>query len=114
MQSAYYKGKCLKRKLSKCKDVCRTYSEIGDKYALKLEENDDILEIRCNAPLEGLSIGEYLSDFVCKRRNGDLMVRECVQRKHLTKPMTLKLLDASREYWIRHGVVDWGVVIDEE
>ncbi|MBQ7977566.1 MAG: hypothetical protein IJ301_03110 [Clostridia bacterium] len=114
MQKGNYKGKCLKRKLSKCKDVCRTFSEIGDKYALKLEENDDIVEIRCNVLLDSFSMGEYTSDFVCKRKNGDLMVRECVQRKFLTKPMTLKLLDASREYWIRHGVVDWGVVIDEE
>ncbi len=42
------------------------------------------------------------------------MVRECVFRKFLMKPMTVKLLDASREYWLRHGVMDWGVVIDEE
>jgi hypothetical protein len=37
-----------------------------------------------------------------------------VFRKHLTKPMTVNLLDASREYWLRHGVSDWGIVIDEE
>ena len=43
-----------------------------------------------------------------------MMVRECVQRKHLMKPMTVKLLDDSREYWLRHGVSDWGLVIDEE
>lgn len=46
--------------------------------------------------------------------NGDLMVRECVYRKFLTKPMTVKLLDASYEYWLKHGVTDWGLVIDEE
>ena len=28
--------------------------------------------------------------------------------------MTVKLLDASRDYWINHGVTDWGIVIDEE
>jgi hypothetical protein len=28
--------------------------------------------------------------------------------------MTIKLLDASREYWIRRGVKDWGIVTDEE
>jgi hypothetical protein len=32
----------------------------------------------------------------------------------LMKPLTVKLLDASRDYWLRHGVTDWGVVIDEE
>ena len=42
------------------------------------------------------------------------MVRECVFRKFLTKPMTVRLLDTSREYWLRHGISDWGIVIDEE
>ena len=42
------------------------------------------------------------------------MVREYVFRKFLMKPLTVKLLDASREYWLRHGVSDWGLVIDEE
>ena len=46
--------------------------------------------------------------------DNDLMVRECVQRKYLTKPMTIKLLDASRNFWLRHGVTDWGLVIDAE
>lgn len=35
-------------------------------------------------------------------------------RKLLIKPLTVKLLDASREYWLRYGVSDWGLVIDEE
>lgn len=55
----------------------------------------------------------YTTDFVCVKVDGDLMVRECVFRKHLMKPLTVKLLDASREYWLRHGVTDWGLVIDE-
>lgn len=42
------------------------------------------------------------------------MVRECVERKYLMKPLTVKLLDASREYWERRGVTDWGLVINEE
>ena len=42
------------------------------------------------------------------------MVRECVSRSHLTKPMTIKLLDLSREHWLKKGVTDWGLVIDEE
>jgi len=44
----------------------------------------------------------------------DLMVRECVNRKFLTKPMTVKLLDASRVYWLKHGVTDWGLVVNAE
>ena len=42
------------------------------------------------------------------------MVRECIERKLLQKPMTIRLLDCSREYWKTHGVSDWGIVIDEE
>lgn len=59
-------------------------------------------------------LGEFTTDFVCVKTNNDLMVRECVQRNHLTKPLTVKLLDASRDYWLRHGVTDWGLVIDAE
>lgn len=36
-----------------------------------------------------------------------------MSRKHLTKPMTTKLLDVSRNYWKSHGVSDWGIVIEE-
>lgn len=36
------------------------------------------------------------------------MVREYVFRKFLMKPLTVKLLDASRECWNRQGVTDWG------
>lgn len=114
MHKRNYKGKCIKRKLSKCSDVCRTYNAIADVYVQKLEASEEIAEIRCNVFLDGLEIGEYTSDFVCKRTNGDFMVRECVMRHLLLKPMTMKLLNASMEYWLRRGVTDWGLVINEE
>ena len=114
MRKKGYKGRTEKRILSKCNDVCRTYDEIQFAYADILQVDESIVEIRCNVPLDGLTEGEYTSDFVCIRSNGDIMVRECVQRKHLLKPMTVKLLDASREYWLRHGVSDWGLVVNEE
>ena len=75
-----------------------------------LEENQEIKEIQCNVFLDGLEVGEYTSDFVCKKTGNHLMVRE----KYLMKPMTVKLLDASRVYWLRLGVQDWGLVIDGE
>ena len=50
--------------------------------------------------LDGLDIGAYTRDFVCTKADGDLMVRECIYRKFLTKPLTIKLLDASRSYWL--------------
>jgi hypothetical protein len=109
-----YKGRCTKKKLLKCADVCRTYSDIQCLYADLLQENDNIKEIRCNVLLNGLDIGEYTTDFVCVKSDDALMVRECVQRKHLLKPLTVKLLDASRQYWLKHGVSDWGIVTNEE
>lgn len=114
MRKKNFKGRCEKRKIDKCAGVCRTYDAIQYAYADLLQASDEIKEIRCNVPLDGLDIGEYTSDFVCTKANGDLMVRECVFRKFLMKPLTVKLLDASREYWLRHGVIDWGLVIDEE
>lgn len=114
MRKRNYKGRCQKRKLEKCKDVCRTYDDIQYAYAEILQDCETVKEIRCNVLLDGLLEGEYTSDFVCVKNNNDLMVRECVYRKYLMKPLTVKLLDASKEYWSRHGVQDWGLVIDAE
>lgn len=114
MRKKGYKGRCEKKSLSKCKEVCRTYDPLQSKYADMLEESPDIQEIRCNVLLDGLAEGEYTSDFVCTKENGDLMVRECVQRNRITKPMNVRLLDASREYWLKRGVTDWGLVINAE
>lgn len=114
MRKKNYKGRCEKRILAKCQDVCRTYDSIQYAYADVLQESEDVKEIRCNVLLDGLEMGDYTSDFVCVKTDGILMVRECVFRKFLLKPMTVKLLDASRDYWLRHGVTDWGLVIDEE
>ncbi len=114
MRKKDYKGRCQKRALPKCTDICRTYDAIAYGYADMLQADANIQEIRCNVPLSGFSEGDYTSDFLCVKTDGDLMVRECVYRKLLTKPMTVKLLDASREYWFHRGVTDWGVVIDAE
>lgn len=100
--------------IEKCKDVMRAYSDIQAAYAERLEKEDEVKEFQCNVLLDGLEEGEYTSDFLCVKADGDFMVRECVERKFLMKPRTVKLLDASRDYWLRHGVKDWGLVIDAE
>lgn len=111
----YKRTRCEKRSMSKCADgVARTYNVLESKYAETLEQNPDVKEFRCQFLLEGLEMGEYCSDFVATKVDGDLMVRECVFRKHLTKPMTAKLLDESRNYWRRRGVTDWGIVVDKK
>lgn len=114
MRKKNFKGRCEKRTISKCEGVCRTFDPIQYAYADVLQASEDIKEIRCNVTLDGLPDGEYTSDFVCTKTNGDLLVRECVERRFLTKPLTVKLLDASRLYWLRRGVTDWGLVINEE
>lgn len=111
----YKRTRCEKRTMSKCADgVARTYNAIESSYAEMLQENPDIKEFRCQVLLEGLELGEYCSDFVAVKVDGDLRVRECVYRKHLRKPMTAKLLDASRNYWRRRGVEDWGIVVEKK
>lgn len=109
-----FKGCCKKRMTKKCKEVVRTYNDIQEAYVEVLEEKEEIGEYQCNILLDGLEIGEYSSDFLCIKENGDMMVRECVERRHLMKPMTVKLLNASWEYWTRRGIEDWGLVINEE
>lgn len=112
MKKKDYKRRCEKISLSKCKEVCRTFNPIQLAYARLLQEDDGIVSFRCNVLMDGLTEGEYTTDFVCSKADGDLMVRECVFRKNLLRPTTAKLLDASRDYWLRHGVTDWGLVVD--
>lgn len=114
MRKKHYKGRCERRMLGKCEGVCRTYDAVQSAAADALQADSGIREIRCNVPLDGLEEGEYTSDFLCIRSDGDMMVRECVQRKYLTKPMTVRLLDISRQYWLRRGVTNWGLMIDAE
>lgn len=113
MRKKNYKGRCEKLSISKSKEVCRLYSQLQKKYLEVLQENPEIEEIRCNVLLDGLELGEYTSDFVCIKTGRIMMVRECIETKYLTKPMRVKLLDASRDYWLRLGVSDWGIVVDE-
>ena len=89
MQKKNYKGRCEKRKLAKAKGVCRFYSDIQAKYGALLDMDASIVEIECNRLMDGFTLGEYTCDFLCKKVDGDLMVRECVQRKFLVKPMTM-------------------------
>jgi hypothetical protein len=109
-----YKGRCVKRAVQKSKEICRTYDDIHDRYLDRLQEREDVKEIRCNVPVTLPQLGEYTTDVVCVLESGELFVRECVYRKLIAKPLTVKLLDASREYWLKRGVLDWGIVVDAQ
>ena len=114
MRKKDFKGRCIKKAISKSKEICRTYDPIQEKYLDLLQDREDVKEIRCNVPIDLASLGAYTTDFVCITDCGEIFVRECVYRQRISKPMTIKLLDASREYWTRHGIKDWGIVTNEE
>ncbi len=110
MRKKNYKGRCEKRTVSKCNGICRTYDDLQNAYLDILRDRADITEIRLNIPLDST---EYMTDFVCIKADNEIMVRECVEARFLKKPLTIKLLDISRDYWLRHGVADWGIVTNE-
>lgn len=107
------KCKCEKRAVTKANSVCRLYSRLQSAYLDILQKTDSIETIQCNVPLDGLSVGAYTSDFLCKCKDGSFLVRECVERKFLAKPMTVSLLDASREFWKKRGITNWGIVTNQ-
>ena len=114
MKPKEYKVRCTKKRLSKSTDVARLYDKIQIAYADVLEADTDIKTIRINISLDGEDCNRYTTDFLCERRNGDLMVRECVWRSQLSLPRTIRLLQLSQTYWRNHGVYDWGVVVESE
>ena len=103
----------FKKHLTKCTKVFHAYTEIQLKYGESLDTNNDIVDIKSNVLLSDFQLGtSYTSDIVCTKKDGKLMVRECVYRKNLLKPSVIRLLDASHDYWISKGVDDWGIVLD--
>lgn len=114
MKKINYKGRCEKRTLSKCKGVCKTYSKIQSVFVGMLETDGDIVSFECNVRLFGVADDQYSTDVVAKKADGSTMVRECVWRFNLLKPSYSRLLDISRNYWMSHGVTDWGLVIEKK
>ena len=91
MRKKNYKGRCEKQHLEKFSTICKTYEPLQAAYASILVENKDVLEVRCNVILDDEKYCEYMTDFVCTKTDGELMVRECMSRKsvsytHLTLP----------------------------
>lgn len=112
MRKKNFKGRCLKRAVPKCKDICKTYDAIQAAYVDLLKEDPAVVEIQCNVPLDGEKVKDYMTDVVAIMSNGEIRVRECVFQNVLGKPMTMRLLDLSQSYWQRRGVTDWGLVVD--
>ncbi len=113
MKKKVIKKRCEKVSLSKCEGVCRTYNTIQLKFAYMLEDMPEVKSFRCNILMEGLSEGDYTTDFLCQMTDGDYMVWECVFRQNLFRPSTAKLLEESRRYWTNRGI-GWGLVVNEK
>ena len=98
--------------------IAETGKKVGDVVVIEElldtdEESDDVKNFMVNVLMECLELGDYVSDFVITKNDGELMVRECVFRDKISRPLTCKMLDASREYWKSHGITDWGIVVDK-
>ena len=104
----------IKRKLPKCSTFFFAFSELQNKYGEQLSKDENVLEFKANIKLEDFPLGDtYTTDFLITTIDGRTLIRECVYKSKLLKPMTIKLLDASREYWLSRGFTDWGIVVDE-
>ena len=80
-----------KKRLSKCEGVFRSYSDIQLQYANLLESDVSILEFKCNVVLDDFEVdGTYTTDFLITKTNGDILIRECVFRNRITKPLNIK------------------------
>lgn len=111
MKKKNFKGRVEKRFVTKCEEVCRTYSPIQSAYVDVIEnERDDIVTFQCNVPWFDEQEVEYTTDFVCKKQDGSLLVLECIERKLLGRPHTIKLLQSSYTHWSKYA--EWGLVVD--
>ena len=113
MRNSNTRVSTIKKSLPKCVGVFYAYNLLQNKYGELLSNRDDVLEFKANIRLIDFSLGDsYTTDFIITTIDGKTLVRECVSKGKLLKPMTIKLLDASRAYWLSKGIKDWGIVVD--
>lgn len=121
MRNSNSKVRCIKRKLSKCADlngICKTYSDIQYKYADMLEADESVESYKCNVTLAGfpLTDGLFTTDFLITLVDGELAVGECVLREYINRPFHIRLLDASRNYWLKRGIQpqNWRIITNAD
>lgn len=112
MRNKNQKTRCEKQVLPKVQGICKTFDRLQTASAILLSGNADIVSIRCNVDSVVVDGVPYTTDFVYEGTDKTLVVRECVFRKFLVKPKTIKLLEESRSFWMKRGVIDWGIIID--
>ena len=108
MRNSHTRTSTIKKRLSKCSGIFYAYSPLQLKYGELLSKRDDVVEFKANVKLDNFPLGDsYTTDFVITLANGQTVIRECSYKDRLLKPLTIKLLDASREYWLAKGF-KWG------
>ena len=106
--------KTLKRAVSKSKNRFIAYNDTQFAYVKILEADTEIDDILPNYKLSGFSLGEnYSTDFLCKKIDNTMTAIETIEKRVLLKPQNLKLLEASRHYWLARGV-EWKLVVGEK
>ena len=121
MRKQIQKGRCTKLMLDKCKTVCCLYDKVQIAAAKMLNREPSVCQFECNVPLGDAAVNDvnlpaepYTSDFLIFYDDGHKAVREAVYHAHLSRPSVAERLDISRHYWARHGIEDWGLIIDKE
>lgn len=114
MRNKNQKTRCEKQVLPKVEGIFKSYDKVQSAAAIYLSQLEDVENIRCNVDSAVIDGVAYTTDFVFEKTDSTLAVRECVFRKLLTKPKTVKLLDTSRSFWMKRGVMDWGIIIDPD
>lgn len=113
MRNKVQKGKCVKMTLPHFEEVVKTYDDLQLAAAKSLSANSNFVSIQSNVDCIEIDGIKYTSDFLCRDKDGSYTVYECVYRKYLDKPKTVKLLDASQKFWQGRGCT-WGLIIEKE
>ena len=123
MRKKRQKNRCTKIRLAKCKELCKAYDKIQEAHARELSIHPMVEEFSMNVPLdfEGTELPagkqppteEHTTDFVIRRKDGAMAIREAVFQRQLERSGVVELLQLSKAYWAAKGIADWKIVAEE-
>lgn len=73
MHSKNFKGRCTKQTLHKADGVVKTYSTIQTALAKILDNDSSVANIKANIPFDDDELKDYVSDFVCQKKDGEFI-----------------------------------------
>lgn len=75
MRRKGYRGVgCVKRSLSKCEGICRTYDKVQTSFADYLQNNEKVKSFQCIVLMKNGEENQYTTDFVVEMCDGSKMV----------------------------------------